>query len=88
LFRWFVGLNMDESVWVPTVYSKNRDRLLAGDVAEKFFAEVLGQARAADLLSDERFRVLLRSLTAMRGRVYEWTDVESRVMQRCRIARQ
>jgi transposase len=57
LFRWFVGLNMDESVWVPTVYSKNRDRLLAGDIAEKFFAEVLNQARAADLLSDEHFSV-------------------------------
>ena len=57
LFRWFVGLNVDESVWVPTVYSKNRDRLLAGDVAEKFFAEVLDQARAADLLSDEHFSV-------------------------------
>lgn len=57
LFRWFVGLNMDEQVWVPTVYSKNRDRLLAGDVAEKFFAEVLDQARAADLLSDEHFSV-------------------------------
>lgn len=57
LFRWFVGLNMDESVWVPTVYSKNRDRLLAGDVAEKFFAEVLDQAHTADLLSDEHFSV-------------------------------
>src|SRR5216110_2764224 len=57
LFRWFVGLNMDEQVWVPTVYSKNRDRLLAGDVAEKFFAEVLDQARAAALLSDEHFTV-------------------------------
>ena len=57
LFRWFVGLNLDEPVWVPTVYSKNRDRLLAGDVAEKFFAEVLDQARAADLLSDEHFSV-------------------------------
>src|SRR5258707_5938049 len=57
LFGWFVGLNMDESVWVPTVYSKNRDRLLADDVAAKFFAEVLDQARAADLLSDEHFSV-------------------------------
>ena len=37
LFRWFVGLNMDEAVWVPTVYSKNRDRLMEGDIAEKFF---------------------------------------------------
>ena len=57
LFRWFVGLSMDESVWVPTVYSKNRDRLLEGEIAEKFFAQVLDQARAADLLSDEHFSV-------------------------------
>src|SRR6202171_6361429 len=57
LFRWFVGLNMDEPVWVPTVFSKNRDRLLAGEIAEKFFAQVLEQARANDLLSDEHFSV-------------------------------
>src|SRR4029079_3293908 len=57
LFRWFVGLNMDESVWVPTVFTKNRDRLLEGDVAEKFFAHVLAQARNANLLSDEHFSV-------------------------------
>jgi len=57
LFRWFIGLNMDEPVWVPTVYSKNRDRLLEGDIAEKFFHQVLDQARAADLLSDEHFSV-------------------------------
>jgi transposase len=57
LFRWFVGLNMDEAVWVPTVFTKNRDRLLEGDVAEKFFQLVLAQARVADLLSDEHFSV-------------------------------
>jgi transposase len=57
LFRWFVGLNMDEGVWVPTVFTKNRDRLLEGDVAEKFFQLVLTQARVADLLSDEHFSV-------------------------------
>ena len=57
LFRWFVGLNMDEAVWVPTVFSKNRDRLLEGDVAEKFFQEVLTQARVVDLISDEHFTV-------------------------------
>jgi len=57
LFRWFVGLNMDEAVWVPTVFSKNRDRLLEGDIAEKFFAQVLEQARVANLLSDEHFSV-------------------------------
>jgi transposase len=57
LFRWFVGLNMDEAVWVPTVFTKNRDRLLEGDVAEMFFQLVLTQARVADLLSDEHFSV-------------------------------
>jgi len=57
LFRWFVGFNMDEDVWVPTVFTKNRDRLLEGDIAEKFFDQVLNQARAADLLSDEHFSV-------------------------------
>src|SRR5258705_12761793 len=57
LFRWFVGLNMDEPVWVASVFSKNRDRLLAGEIAGKFFAEVLELARAGDLLSDEHFSV-------------------------------
>jgi transposase len=57
LFRWFVGLNMDEEVWVATVFSKNRDRLLAGDVAEAFFDEVLAEAKGLDLLSDEHFTV-------------------------------
>ena len=57
LFRWFVGLNMDETVWVPTVFSKNRERLMSGDVAEEFFLGVLGQAEAAGLTSDEHFSV-------------------------------
>src|SRR5215475_2167630 len=57
LFRWFVGLNMDEAVWVPTVFTKNRDRLLEGEIAEKFFQLVLNQAEAANLLSDEHFSV-------------------------------
>jgi transposase len=57
LYRWFIGLDMDEAVWVPTVFSKNRDRLLEGDIAEKFFAQVLEQARDAKLLSDEHFSV-------------------------------
>ena len=57
LFRWFVGMNMDEDVWVPTVFSKNRDRLLEGDVAEAFFEEVLAEARRLTLLSDEHFTV-------------------------------
>jgi transposase len=57
LFRWFVGLNVDEKVWDATVYSKNRDRLLQGDVAEEFFQLVLAQARKACLVSDEHFSV-------------------------------
>lgn len=57
LFRWFVGLNMDDEIWDATVFSKNRDRLLEGDVAESFFQGVLEQAREKDLLSDEHFTV-------------------------------
>lgn len=57
LFRWFVGLGMDDPVWDATTFTKNRDRLLAGDVAEAFFQEVMAEARAAGLLSDEHFTV-------------------------------
>ena len=57
LFRWFIGLNMDDAVWVPTVFTKNRDRLLEGDIAEAFFQKILEQAREDGLLSDEHFSV-------------------------------
>ncbi|MGH8882470.1 MAG: IS5 family transposase, partial [Stackebrandtia sp.] len=57
LFRWFVGLGMDEEIWSPTTFSKNRDRLLEGDIAAAFFDAVVGQARQAGLLSDEHFTV-------------------------------
>jgi transposase len=57
LFRWFVGLNMDDTVWDATVFTKNRERLLAGDIAQAFFARVLAQARQRGLLSDEHFTV-------------------------------
>lgn len=57
LYRWFVGLNMDDAIWVPTVFTKNRDRLLEGDIAEAFFQRVLDQARGDGLLSDEHFSV-------------------------------
>src|ERR1700674_3341651 len=60
LFRWFVGLNMDDPVWDPTVFSKNRDRLLAADVAALFFQQVLSEAKARDLVSDEHFTVDVR----------------------------
>jgi IS5 family transposase len=57
LYRWFVGLGMDEPIWSPTTFSKNRDRLLASDVAAAFFDAVVDQAREAGLLSDEHFTV-------------------------------
>jgi transposase len=57
LFRWFVGLSANEPVWHPTVFSKNRDRLLEGAVAEEFFSIVVQQAREKRLLSDEHFTV-------------------------------
>jgi len=57
LFRWFVGLNMDDPIWDATVFTKNRERLLEGEVAAEFFDQVLAQARAARLLSDEHFTV-------------------------------
>ena len=57
LFRWFVGLNMDEPVWDVTVFTKNRERLLKADVAKKFFQLVVEQARDLNLMSDEHFTV-------------------------------
>jgi len=57
LFRWFVGLEMDDAVWDVTVFPKNRERLIAGEVSQKFFQAVVKQARGAGLLSDEHFTV-------------------------------
>src|SRR5271156_537818 len=57
LFRWFVGLNLDEEVWDATVFTKNRDRLLEAEVARQFLAKVVEQARAQSLTSDEPFTV-------------------------------
>src|SRR5437868_5452668 len=57
LFRWFVGLNIDDPVWDVTVFTKNRERLLEAEVAEAFFAAVLAQARQRGLLPDEHFTV-------------------------------
>ncbi len=57
LFRWFVGVAMDAEVWDATVFSKNRERLIGGEVAQEFFAAVRQQAEAAGLLSDEHFTV-------------------------------
>ena len=57
LFRWFVGLGIDDPVWVPTVFSKNRDRLLNTDIARKLLAAILAHDKVAPLLSDEHFSV-------------------------------
>ena len=57
LYRWFVGLDLDDAVWHATVFTKNRDRLLSGVVVEQLFGQVLEQARQADLLSEEHFSV-------------------------------
>jgi len=57
LFRWFVGLGADDPVWDVTVFTKNRERFISGEVAARFFAAVVTQARAAGLLSDEHFTV-------------------------------
>ncbi len=70
LFRWFVGLNMDDAVWDATVFSKNRDRLLDGDIARGFLAAVVEQAKKQGLLSDEHFTVdgtLLEAWASMKS---------------------
>ena len=57
LFRWFAGLGIDDPVWVPTVFTKNRDRLLNTDIARKVLAAILAHRDVAPLLSDEHFSV-------------------------------
>jgi len=57
LYRWFVGLSLDDAVWDATTFTKNRDRLLDGDIAGAFFTEVLAAIKAEGLLSDEHFTV-------------------------------
>ena len=57
LFRWFVGLGIDDPVWVPTVFSKNRDRLLTTDMSRKVLTAILAHREVAPLLSDEHFSV-------------------------------
>lgn len=70
LFRWFVGLSMDAPVWDVTVFTKNRDRLLAGDIAQRFFAAVLADPAVKPLLSSEHFSVdgtLLEAWASMKS---------------------
>jgi len=77
LFRWFIGLSLDEPIWSPTTFSKNRDRLLTGDIASAFFDAVLRQAREGALLSDEHFTVDGTLLEAWAGlKSFQRTDGE------------
>jgi transposase len=57
MFRWFVGLSMDAAVWDVTVFTKNRERLLRGDIARAFLAAILVDPQVKPLLSDEHFSV-------------------------------
>ena len=77
LFRWFIGLSLDEPIWSPTTFSKNRDRLLTGDIASAFFDAVLRQAREGALLSDEHFTVDGTLLEAWAGlKSFQRTDAD------------
>lgn len=77
LFRWFVGLSLDAPIWSASTFSKNRDRLLASDIAGAFFDAVVGQARAAGLLSDEHFTVDSTQLEAWASlKSFQRTDAE------------
>jgi len=70
LFRWFVGFSMDDAVWNHSTFTKNRDRLLEGEVAHQFFAQVLSQAEGAGLLSKEHFSVdgtLIEALASLKS---------------------
>src|ERR1700683_2602819 len=67
LYRWFVGLNLDERVWDATSFTKNRDRLLEAEVAEEFLAQVVERARSQGLTSDEHFTVDRTLLEAWAG---------------------
>ncbi|WP_407523882.1 IS5 family transposase [Methylobacterium oryzisoli] len=70
LFRWFVGLGIDEAVWDASVFAKNRDRLLEGDIAAKFLAAVLSQPKVTRLLSTEHFSVdgtLIKAWASMKS---------------------
>ena len=70
MFRWFVGLGIDDAVWVPTVFTKNRDRLLTTDMARKVMAAILAHREVAPLLSEEHFSVdgtLIKAWASMKS---------------------
>ena len=70
MFRWFVGLGIDDPVWVPTVFTKNRDRLLTTEISRKFMAAILAHSEVKPLLSDEHFSVdgtLIKAWASMKS---------------------
>jgi transposase len=81
LFRWFVGLTANEPVWHPTVFTKNRDRLLEGAVAEEFFSIVVHQARQKGLLSDDHFTVDGTLIEAWAGQKSFHTKKEAKTLK-------
>jgi transposase len=86
LFRWFIGLSIDEAAWDVTVFTKNRDRLLKRDVAEAFFGAVLAQARECGLLSDEHFTVDGTLIEAWAGqKSFKRKEAKSAQGQRMRV---
>jgi len=82
LFRWFVGLEMDDRVWAPTVFTKNRDRLLQGEIAQAFFEAVLEQARKRRLLSSEHFTVDFKGERRSNETPASRTDPEARLTRK------
>lgn len=77
LFRWFVGLGIDDPVWVPTVFTKNRDRLLSTEMSRKVMAAILAHREVAPLLSDEHFSVdgtLVKAWASMKSFQPKATD--------------
>ena len=70
MFRWFVGLGIDDPVWVPTVFTKNRDRLLTTEMSRPFRAAILAPSEVPPLLSDEHFSVdgtLIKAWASMKS---------------------
>jgi transposase len=77
LFRWFVGLSLDAVVWDVTVFTKNRERLIAGEIAVQFMAAVLNQQRVRALLSDEHFSVEPAPAQAGGTLIEAWASMKS-----------
>ena len=77
MFRWFVGLGIDDPVWDNSSFSKNRDRLLEGEIAAKFLSAVLAQPRVRRLLSSEHFSVKPAPAQARGTLIQAWASMKS-----------